>query len=106
MAFTKDDLRDFNQFASERLENSGVDSLFTLVGEWQTTRQRGDEPSVRAVPPLDVNVDEKTLEFLIAAFPDSNDPDQLQAALARRGGLTTAQMLAKAVALEQKADEE
>ncbi len=100
MAFTKEDLRDFNQFANARLDNSVVDSLVVLVNEWETKQQGGE------LPPLEVKIDDKTLRSLAAAFPDVEDLEKLRAALSRRGGLTTAQMLAKAAALGQKACQE
>ena len=96
--------QDFNQFANERLENSVVDSLVMLVNEWKTKQQ--SEEQIADLPPLEVNIDEKTLRSLVAAFPDVDDPEKLRAALGRRGGLTTAQMLAKAAALGQKACQE
>jgi hypothetical protein len=105
MPFTKDDLLDFNRFAGEKLERGAADSLVVLVGEWETKRQR-EKQIVNELPPLDVNIDEKTLQSLAAAFPDVEDPEKLRAALSRRGGLTTAQMLAKAAALGHQASQE
>jgi hypothetical protein len=102
MAVTKADLQDFSQFANQRLENGDVDSLVTLVGEWEA-KHKTAEKFVTELPPLDVNIDEKTLRSLAAAFPDVEDPEKLRAALSRRGGLTTAQMLAKAATLAHKA---
>jgi hypothetical protein len=42
---------------------------------------------------------------LAAAFPDVRDDEKLREALSRRGGVTTAQMLAKAAAAVEKASE-
>jgi len=105
MPFTKDDLQDFSRFAGEKLERGVADSLVVLVGEWETKRQK-EKQIVNELPPLDVDIDEKTLQSLAAAFPDVEDPEKLRAALSRRGGLTTAQMLAKAAALGHQASQE
>jgi hypothetical protein len=105
MPFTKDDLQDFNRFAGEKLERGVADSLVVLVGEWETKRQRETQVVIE-LPPLEINIDEKTLQALAAVFPDVEDPEKLRAALSRRGGLTTAQMLAKAAALGQRASQE
>jgi hypothetical protein len=38
MAATKKDLRDFAQFAAERLENGATGTLSDLVSEWEAQR--------------------------------------------------------------------
>jgi hypothetical protein len=43
MAVTKDDLRDFNRFADERLSNGGANSLVDLAGEWEARRREVEE---------------------------------------------------------------
>jgi len=102
MAITKEDLRDFTRFADERLHNGGADSLVALAGEWESLHQKG-EIGVVDLPPLDLDIDEETLRALAAAFPDVDDPEKLRRAASRRGGLTTAQMLAKAAAVAEQA---
>lgn len=38
MAVTKDDLRDFQRFADERLNGGGIQSLVDLAGQWEAHR--------------------------------------------------------------------
>ena|SRR5438105_1306021 len=100
MPVSKEDLRDFNRFANERLENGGADSLIALAGDWEAQRRK-EENAVADLPPIDVKIDAETLRSLAAAFPDIDDEEMLRRALSRGGGLTTAQMLAKAATLAE-----
>jgi hypothetical protein len=43
MALTKDDLRDFQRFADQKLDNGGARSLSELVSEWEAQRREMDE---------------------------------------------------------------
>jgi hypothetical protein len=93
MAVTKDDLRDFTRFADVRLANGEVDSLVALAGEWESQRREQKSTATNCA----ISVDSETLQKLAEAFPDVQDEEQLRRALARRGGVTTAEMLGKAV---------
>ena len=39
MAFTAQDLVDFNRFAEEKLSNGGVDNIVQLAHEWKEARE-------------------------------------------------------------------
>ena len=99
MAVTKDDLRKFTQFAEEVVANGGADSLVQLASEWEAQR---DENST-SVDNCAIQVDEETIRELAKAFPES-DEQQLRQALSRRGGVTTAEMLGKAVLAAYRAN--
>ncbi len=43
MAVTKQDLRDFTQFADARLAGGGAGTLVELAGEWEVRRREADE---------------------------------------------------------------
>ena len=101
MAVTKEDLREFNRFADEKLERGGADSIVELAGEWEAQRHEVQSSVTNGVSNL-IDIDEDTLRALAAAFPDVQDEHKLRQALARRGGITTAQMLAKAAAAAEK----
>lgn len=105
MAITEEDLRDFNRFVGEKLENGGVNSLVQLAGEWEAQRHAKKEHAADGSG-IDVDVDAKTLRSLAAAFPEVDNEEMLRSALSRRGGVTTAQMLAKAAVLAEKASRE
>jgi hypothetical protein len=93
MAITEGDLRSFINFADEKLKNGGSVSLVELAGEWEM-RHRG-QTSGETNPAI--QVDQETIRELAKAFPDVDDKQKLQQALARRGGVTTAEMLGKAM---------
>jgi hypothetical protein len=93
MAVTKDELCDFIRFADEKLENGGNGTLVDLVREWES--QRGGENS--SVTSCEIQVDPETLQKLVNAFPDSQNDEQLRQSLARRDGVTTAEMLGRAL---------
>ena len=94
MAVTKKELRDFIRFAEEKLETSGNGTLIDLVCEWETQRGGGGNSSVAS---CEIQVDPETLQKLAKAFPDSQNEEQLRRSLARRDGVTTAEMLGRAV---------
>jgi hypothetical protein len=94
MAVTKEDLRNFQRFADEKLDNGGSDSLVELASEWEAQR-RGKSESLS-------EIDAPTLSLLAAAFPEVEDKGKLQQALARRGGVTTAQLLSNAALAAEK----
>ena len=96
MPITTEDLRDFSRFAGEKLDNGGANSLVELAREWEA--QRG--PTAVS---LDVKIDANTARWLTEAFPDVNDEQRLQQALARRGGVTTAEMVNKAATAAKEA---
>jgi hypothetical protein len=93
MAVTKEDLRDFTRFAEAKLQNGETGTLVELVREWES--QRRDKNS--GVANCAIQVDPETLQGLAKAFPVEQDEELLRRALARRGGVTTAEMLGKAV---------
>jgi hypothetical protein len=93
MPVTKDDLRDFTRFADEKLRNGGADSLIDLASEWEARRR----PKKTNLANCSIQVDSETLQKLANAFPAVQDEEQLRRALARRGGVTTAEMLGNAV---------
>jgi len=93
MTVTKEDLRDFTLFANHKLENGAAGTLSELASEWES--QRLGERSSRensAIP-----VDSDTIRELAKFFPDVQDERRLREALARRGGVTTAEMLGNAM---------
>ena len=94
MAVTKEDLRNFQRFADGKLDNGGADSLVELASEWEAQR-RGMSESLS-------EIDAPTLSLLAAAFPEVEDMGKLQQALARRGGITTAQLLSNAALAAEK----
>jgi hypothetical protein len=96
MSVTKYDLRDFTIFAVEKLDNGGANSLVELAREWEAKRS-GSQVT------LDVQIDATTAKWLAEYFPDIHDDERLQRALARRGGVTTAEMLSNAAAAAKDA---
>lgn len=101
MAVTKEDLGDFIRFADEKLENGCAISLMELAGEWEAQHRERE----RVAGTCPIKVDPATISELAKAFPDVQDAQQLQRALARRGGVTTAEMLSKAAAAAKAAQE-
>lgn len=101
MAISKEDLHDFSRFADEKLNSGETTSLVELAAQWEARRLeiREIELDIRKIHP---DVDAETLRLLAAAFPEP-DERQLQRAFARRGGATTAQMLANAASAAEKA---
>jgi hypothetical protein len=87
MAITKEDLRDFTHFAGKKLENGGAATLSDLVYEWELQRVSSDP----------IQVDLETVHKLASFFPDVRDEELLKRALDRRDGVTTAEMLGKAM---------
>jgi hypothetical protein len=87
MAITKEDLRDFAHFANQKLENGGAATLSDLVHEWESRR-------TSSAP---IQADVETIRNLAAFFPEVKDEEQIRRALERRDGVTTAEMLGKAM---------
>ena len=85
MAVTKEDIREFNRFVEKKLANGGAKSLAALVSEWESLRGKSGH-----------ELDEQTTRAFSTAFPEGQDEFELQQALARRGGITTAELLSKA----------
>jgi hypothetical protein len=104
MAVTKEELREFTRFADEKLAQGDVESIVDLAGQWET-RCRNATTSTDKGEPIFEDISEETLRFLAAAFPDVRDDEKLRDALSRRGGVTTAQMLANAAAAVEKASD-
>jgi len=94
MAITKEDLRNFQRFADEKLDNGGSNSLVDLASEWEAQRRRTSERVAK--------IDAPSLGLLAAAFPEVEDVGKLQQALARRGGVTTVQLLSNAALAAEK----
>jgi hypothetical protein len=101
MPFTSDDLRQFTHFAEEQLRIGAADSISQLASRWE--RQRATDCG--------------HAELLVAIF-DSSRPlpehlaessevvfgaGDLRQALSRTGGITTAELLAKAEAAAKAA---
>ena len=101
MAVTKEDLRDFARFADEKLSNGGAGTLFEWACEWESQRKDNRSTIGSAIP-----VDSETIRELAKFFPDVQDEQKLKRALARRGGVTTAEMLGKAVLAAARARRE
>jgi hypothetical protein len=101
MSISIDDVREFARFAEGVLENTGADSLVDLARQWETAGR--ETKPLSASRPEDAAADAKALEMLAAAFPEVDDPRQLEAALSRRGGVTTAQLIKNAVQAAEKA---
>jgi hypothetical protein len=102
MAVTKEDLRDFSRFADVKLQNGVTGTLVDLVREWEAQRQEKNSNAANC----GIQVDPETLQKLAKAFPDVDDEEQLRRALARRGGVSTAEMLGKAVLAAARAAQE
>jgi hypothetical protein len=86
MAVTKEDLREFARFADQQLKN-GETTMVELVELWESQRLNGDQ----------IQVDIETVRELAKFFPDEQDEERLKRAIERRGGVTTAEMLGKAM---------
>ena len=93
MTITQDDLREFARFADEKLRSGEKGTLLELACEWESRRDIGGAGSQTAP----VNADLETVRELAKLFPDTPADDQLKRALARRGGVTTAEMLGRAM---------
>jgi len=101
MSVSIEDVRSFARFAEGVLENNGADSLVDLARLWETAGRETKRMS--ASRPEDATADAKALEMLAAAFPEVDDPHRLEAALSRRGGITTAQLIENAIQAAEKA---
>jgi hypothetical protein len=102
MAVTNEELRNFARFADEKLQNGGTGPLLEWACEWQSRRQDGcSNTGSRAI-----EVDAETLRELAKFFPDVQDEQQLQRVRARRGGVTTAEMLGNAMLAAARARRE
>jgi hypothetical protein len=93
MSVTNDELRDFAHFADEKLQNGEAGTLLELAWEWESGRR--SDSSMSGTSPI--AVDPETIQELGKFFPDPADEEQLKQALARRGGVTTAEMLGNAM---------
>jgi hypothetical protein len=87
MAVTTEDLREFARFADQQLKNGGSTTMVELANLWESQRLNGDQ----------IQVDIETVRELAKFFPDVQDEEQLKRAIKRRGGVTTAEMLGKAM---------
>ena len=96
MAITKTDLRNFIRFAEDVLQNGGADSLVQLASVWESQRREDCSNSANSIGACPIQVVEETIRALAIAFPEP-DEQQLQRALGRSGGVTTAEMIGKAV---------
>jgi hypothetical protein len=93
MAITKEDLSDFIRFADEKLANGGTGSLVELACEWQLR-----QPAEELHPDNFVlEADPATIRKLAEAFPDNGDEHPLPSGNSHRGGVTTAEMIGRAV---------
>lgn len=87
MKVTPEDLRNFTSFANEKLENGGARTMFELVHAWESQRVDGNP----------IEVDRDAVRALAEFFPDVPDADRRNQAVERKGGVTTAEMLGKAM---------
>lgn len=87
MAVTKEDLRDFARYADEKLQNGAGTTMTDLVKEWES--QRGNENAIQ--------VDVETIRKLATFFPEVQDDAQSKREADRCGGVTTAEMLGRAM---------
>ena len=69
MAITKDDLRDFNRFADEKLESGGANSLVELAGEWEAQRREMEE-TVVDIRTSHADIDAGRITSVTNAFAD------------------------------------
>jgi len=99
MAFTFDELRSFTHFAEEQLKEGTLDSIVQIANRWERERgaTKGDDAAgVMFDPsrPLDEQMSGGQTVILGAR--------DLRAAIGRTGGITTAELLAKAEALAKE----
>ena len=95
MAVTKEDLSEFNRFADEKLRLGSAESIVALAGEWELQQREAQEIFANGTA-IQENVDAVSVRKLAIFFPAVQDEQQLREALSRSGGVTTAEMLAKA----------
>jgi hypothetical protein len=69
MALTREDLRDFNRFADERLANGGADFLAALAGEWEAKRREMDE-TVADIRQSHADIDAGRVSSVAETFAD------------------------------------
>jgi hypothetical protein len=93
MTVNKEDLRDFTRFVEDKLANGGGGSLVELACEWQL-----QQPTEQSDPDnLVIEADPETMRKLAEAFPGKHEAHQLQDAISNRRGVTTAEMIGRAV---------
>ncbi len=93
MAITKEDLSDFIRFADGKLANGGAGSLVELACEWQLRQPaEGLDPESFVL-----EADPDTIRKLAEAFPDKHDEHPSPGGLSHGGGVTTAEMIGRAV---------
>jgi hypothetical protein len=102
MAITRQELYDFTRFAGKQLDNGETATLLDLVRQWELHRLEYKSTDANGA----IQIDAKTLQKLAEAFPDVQDEEQLRRSLTRRGGVTTAEMLGKAVLAAARTDQE
>lgn len=100
MSISIEDVREFARFAEGVVENTAASSLVDLARQWEAAGREAKRISARE--PERASADAKALETLAAAFPEVDDPRELEAALSRRGGVTTAQLIDNAVRAAEK----
>jgi hypothetical protein len=93
MTKSQDELREFVRFADGKLRNGAAHTLLELACEWESQRRDG-HPSSEPAP---IDMDLESLRQLARHFPEAPEDGQLEQALARRGGATTAEMLGQAM---------
>jgi hypothetical protein len=99
MAFTSDDLRDFTHYAEAHLKDGVADSIAQLANRWERERA-----ALNAEKPVAVFDPTQPLEEQIAGGGEVIlGARDLREALGRKGGVTTAELLAKAAAVAKDA---
>jgi hypothetical protein len=93
MAITKEELSDFIRFADGKLAHGGAESLVELACEWQM-RQPGDELDPDSFV---LEADPDVMRKLAEAFPDKRNEHPSPGGISHRDGVTTAEMIGRAV---------
>ena len=101
MPFTSNDLREFTQFAEEQLKVGAADSIGQLASRWESQRATACGDAELLVANFDSSrpLPEHLAEQGEVVFGASD----LRQALSRTGGITTAELLAKAEAAAKAA---
>ncbi len=102
MTMTQDELREFARFADEKLQNGAADTLLELACQCESQRADGRSWSEAS----SINADLESLRKLAKYFPEAPDDGQLERALVRRGGATTAEMLGQSMLAAARARRE
>ena len=101
MPFTSDDLREFTHFAEEQLKVGNAESISQLASRWESQRATAC-PDVELLAAI-FNSSRPLPEHLAEQREVVFGASDLRQALGRTGGITTAELLAKAEAAAKAA---